>query len=230
MPLVSCIMPTRDRRRYVPLAIAGFLRQDHPAKELVVVDSGTDPVADLIPAGVPVRYHRVAGPIPVGSARNIACDLAVGTLIVHWDDDDWQCPDRLSRQVAALAPGRADICGTTSALYYRAVDETAWRFAWPAGRPRWFSGQALAYRRELWADTPFYDLEQGEDHAFVAKTAARSRAVALAGDLLVAMAHPHNTVPKTDRNIYCSPAPLTEITDRLGPDLAAYRAAGGGLT
>ncbi len=48
-PLVSCIMPTRDRRAFVPRAIAYFLRQDYANKELVIVDDGTDPVSDLVP-------------------------------------------------------------------------------------------------------------------------------------------------------------------------------------
>ena len=49
-PLVSCIMPTADRRRFVPLAIQNFLQQDYPNRELVILDDGQDSVADLAPA------------------------------------------------------------------------------------------------------------------------------------------------------------------------------------
>jgi hypothetical protein len=47
-PLVSAIMPTADRRPMVARAIAYFLRQNHRARELVVLDDGHDRVKDLI--------------------------------------------------------------------------------------------------------------------------------------------------------------------------------------
>ena len=48
-PLVSCIMPTYNRRHFVPRAIRSFLRQDFPHKELVIVDDGAEAVGDLVP-------------------------------------------------------------------------------------------------------------------------------------------------------------------------------------
>jgi len=38
----------------------------------------------------------------VGAKRNLACDLANGDIIVHWDDDDWMADWRLSYQVEQL--------------------------------------------------------------------------------------------------------------------------------
>jgi hypothetical protein len=35
-PPVSCIMPTANRRAFVPRAVVYFLRQDYPNKELVI--------------------------------------------------------------------------------------------------------------------------------------------------------------------------------------------------
>src|SRR5205807_10283597 len=58
-PLVSCIMPTYNRRPFVPQAIQYFLRQDYINKELVIVDDGTDSVSDLVPAGERIRYIRL---------------------------------------------------------------------------------------------------------------------------------------------------------------------------
>ena len=47
-PLVSCVMPTADRRRFVPQAIGYFLAQDYPNRELVIVDDGKESVEDLV--------------------------------------------------------------------------------------------------------------------------------------------------------------------------------------
>ena len=49
-------MPTHNRRPFVAQAIVYFLRQDYPNRELIIVDDGTDPVADLIPDDPRIRY------------------------------------------------------------------------------------------------------------------------------------------------------------------------------
>ena len=119
-PLVSCIMPTYNRRHFVPGAIRSFLRQDFPNKELVIVDDGTDAVCDLVPADPRLRYIRLPQRATVGAKRNLACDQAGGSLIAHWDDDDWHAPRRLRCQVEALLAANADLCGLKTLLFYDA--------------------------------------------------------------------------------------------------------------
>lgn len=55
-PLISCVLPTYNRRRFIPLAPQCFLSQDYPDKELLLLDDGTDPVGEPATAalqGVP---------------------------------------------------------------------------------------------------------------------------------------------------------------------------------
>ena len=68
-PLVSCIMPTHNRRPFVAQAIVYFLRQDYPNRELIVVDDGTDPVADLIPDDPCIRYLHQEHTSTLGAKR-----------------------------------------------------------------------------------------------------------------------------------------------------------------
>ena len=77
-PLVSCIMPTRNRRALVGQAIAYFLRQDYPRKELIVVDDGDDCIVDLMPPDPRVQYLRLERRTSVGAKRNLACAGARG--------------------------------------------------------------------------------------------------------------------------------------------------------
>src|SRR5205823_6114796 len=58
-PMVSCIMPTADRRRFVPNAIRYFVRQTYSNSELLIVDDGDDNVADLVPASDRIRHIRL---------------------------------------------------------------------------------------------------------------------------------------------------------------------------
>ena len=59
MPLVSCIMPTFNRRAFAGQAIEYFLRQDYPNRELIILDDGTDAIGDLVPADPRIRYLRL---------------------------------------------------------------------------------------------------------------------------------------------------------------------------
>src|ERR1041384_2498726 len=108
MSLVSCIMPTANRRPFVADAIRMFLAQDYADKELVIVDDGEDGIADLVPAHPQIRYLRQSGRRPIGVKRNFACEAARGEIILHWDDDDWYAPHRIRLQVEALCASNAD--------------------------------------------------------------------------------------------------------------------------
>src|SRR3954447_10293322 len=101
-PLVSCVMPTRNRRRFVRQAIWYFLRQDYPEKELLVVDDGEDGVSGLVPADDRPRHIRLDQRASLGAKRNLGCELARGELVAHFDDDDWIGPGRLDAQVVEL--------------------------------------------------------------------------------------------------------------------------------
>ena len=194
-PLVSCIMPTANRRAFVPQAIRDFLAQDHPRRELLIVDDGTDPVEDLVPPHPDIRYIRLERRRSVGAKRNIACELARGELIAHWDDDDWRSPAWLSSQVRLLAQSGAALCGLDRVYFWRPESAEAWQYRWD-GRTHWVCGGTLCYRRDYWRDAPFPDLDIGEDNAFVWKASARQVAVNPAAELYVARVHPGNTSAK----------------------------------
>ena len=222
-PLVSCVMPTFDRRSFVPQSVRYFLRQDYPAKELIIVDDGTEPVSDLLPADPRIIYHRLESRTVLGAKRNLACDLARGSVIVHWDDDDWASPQRVRIQVAALTEGDADICGVASLLYYNPASSSAWRFTWPDGQRPWAAGPSLCFSKELWTRSPFPDVPIGEDTRFVFSPAVRRVADVRTAACIVGIIHPQNTAPKSVRGAHWSPRPIREVENLLGDDMAFYR-------
>ena len=116
-PLVSCIMPTADRRAFAAQAIRYFRRQEYAVRELVLIDDGEDPVADLAAGDERIRYVRMPARATIGHERNVACAAARGSVIAHWDDDDWYGPERLTRQVEALTAQGAAVCGLRRVLY-----------------------------------------------------------------------------------------------------------------
>ena len=127
LPLVSCIMPTFDRRRFLPLALKAFDSQDYPARELIVVDDGNDPVGDLVERAPKARYVRLSARASIGEKRNRACEEARGAIIAHWDDDDWYAPGRLSCQIAPLLAGEADLSGLENSFTLELPAGRFWR-------------------------------------------------------------------------------------------------------
>jgi len=205
-PLVSCVMPTFDRRSFVPQSVHYFLRQDYPTKELIIVDDSPERVKDLLPADPRITYHRLDAKTVLGAKRNLACDLARGSIIIHWDDDDWASRDRVSVQVAALTAGGADICGTVSILCYELASASAWRFTWPNDRRPWAAGPSLCFHKDFWTRFPFPDEAKGEDTRFVFNPAVREIADVRAAECVVGIIHPGNAAPKHVKGAYWSPA------------------------
>lgn len=221
-PLVTCIMPTAGRRAFVGQAIVCFLRQDYAPAELLVVDDGVDAVADLMPADPRVRYLRLPARRSVGAKRNLACQAAAGEIIVHWDDDDWSAPRRLSYQVTELLRQGAEICGLSAVNYYDPWQRRAWRYIYPAHAPAWVAGNTLCYRKETWRVNPFADIDVGEDTRFVQARLAQRLAILPDASFFVALIHAHNVSPKQPRGARWQPLAVAEIEGLLGEDLGLY--------
>jgi len=223
LPLVTCIMPTADRRAFVPQAIRYFRRQDYLNRELIVLDDGADPVSDLIPPDSRIRYIRLQSKCSVGSKRNLACGLAMGKIIVHWDDDDWIASWRLTYQVGSLLerPDR-DICGLARLLFYSPQANQAWEYVYPRTQPAWLAGGSLCYRKRLWEGRQFPDLNEGEDTRFV-WTLNQAGLVALSDNrFYVALVHPGNSSRKRTGEACWRPRPSRAIEELMGPDWPLY--------
>ena len=164
-PRISCLMPTADRREFLATSIACFLDQTYPWRELVVIDDGDQPIADLVAGRPGMRYVRLAQRTVLGTKRNIAAEIATGELLAHWDDDDWSHPERLARQVAALHDS-VDVCGLNDMLWWEPSSQRAWRYRYPGCRP-WVAGNTFAYHKDAWRRSPFPAQSVGEDTAFL---------------------------------------------------------------
>jgi glycosyltransferase involved in cell wall biosynthesis len=200
-PLVTCLCLTRNRREWLPRAIACFQAQTYEPRELLIVADGDD-VRDLV-AGLPslpvVRLVCAESGLTIGAKRNFGCDLARGPVVAHWDDDDYSAPGRLADQVERLLRSGKSVTGYSTMRFTDGVK--SWEYVpLPALAAQTGQGTSLVYRRSWWATHPFYDVKSGEDSAFASQAFAAGEFVtAPAGEQLVAWVHPGNTAEKSLR-------------------------------
>ena len=222
-PLISCIMPTCDRLALVAQSIRYFLRQDYPHRELIIVDDGTEPAERLIPQDERIRYLRLDERQTIGYKRNLACECSRGTLIAHWDDDDWSADWRLSYQANALSEEtERSVCGLSTLLYYDPIRSQGWRYKFPVEQRPWVAGCTLCYRKEVWRSHPFANISDGEDTRFIWDLPGAAILPLANQDFYVATLHSRNSSPKRTRDRWWRPASISEIRTIIGADFAFY--------
>lgn len=181
LPLISCVMPTADRRPFVARAIEYFLRQDYPRRELVVVDDGADSVADLAERDPRVRYVRAPAGSSIGAKRNLGCGVAAGEILACWDDDDWYGPDRLRHQAEPILAGTADATALDGTVMLEVPSGRFWTCS-PGVRDAMFFhgvvGGTVVFRRRLLERARFPNSSLAEDAGFLRALLARGARLA----------------------------------------------------
>jgi glycosyltransferase involved in cell wall biosynthesis len=111
-PLVSVIIPTRDRLPMLREAVDSARAQTYARCEIVVLDDGSgDGTWDWLRTQPDLRALRFERPRGPSAARNAAARAARGELLAFLDSDDLFLPHKLRRQVALLqADPRLPLC------------------------------------------------------------------------------------------------------------------------
>lgn len=116
--LVSVISPTTTSRRcFHSMLWECFRCQTHERRELIVVETGLSlpsafwmALADEDPRVIYRHFAVDERSWNVGTKRNIACALAAGQVIAHFDDDDLYAPSYLEAMLGQmLSPSPADV-------------------------------------------------------------------------------------------------------------------------
>lgn len=106
-PTISIILPTYNRARFLPQALASIRGQQWTDWELIIVDDGstdeTAAIIDDLTAEIPqpVKFIRQANQGAYG-ARNTGLDHATGKYIAFFDSDDEWLPHHLADCASAL--------------------------------------------------------------------------------------------------------------------------------
>ncbi len=160
-PLVSVIIPTKNRADWLLEAVASIQSQTCPEWEVIIVDDGTAEkdmlkVKELLDGESRCSFKsRVGGDAGAPVCRNQGLQLARGDYVVFLDDDDALAPTCLENRVSALGarpdldflvtPCQAfcSVVGDTALIHNIETDQDALdRFIcldtpWPISGPLW---------------------------------------------------------------------------------------------
>lgn len=114
-PMVSIVMPTRDRAHVLGRAISSVLQQSVGDFELLVVDDGSTDATAIVLASYEAHDPRVrvihlsSAGRGASAARNAGIAAARGEFVAFVDDDAEWLPTKLERQLEAVRGSGADV-------------------------------------------------------------------------------------------------------------------------
>ena len=155
-PLISVVIGAYDCEQHVGAAIESALGQDHEPVEVIVVDDGSTDATPEIAAGYDVRLIRRENG-GQGAAKNTGIAASRGGLIAFLDHDDLWAPDKLRKQLAALAaePGAVGVLARLEVLLEPGVPHPDWL---PRSREYpWFPPSSWLVRREAFGAIGLFD-------------------------------------------------------------------------
>lgn len=106
-PLVSVVISTYNRAKFIGASIESVLAQSFSNWELIIINDGsTDDTNKVISSYTDdrIRYFEQEN-MGLAAARNRATGLARGRYIAVHDDDDLMLPDRLTNSLRAVEEG-----------------------------------------------------------------------------------------------------------------------------
>ncbi|MGH8065317.1 MAG: glycosyltransferase family 2 protein [Candidatus Entotheonellia bacterium] len=164
LPLVSCILATRNRRLFLQQAMKYFLRQTYANKELIIVDDSQASAAALVPDDAAITYIKLDAHMTLGSKLNLGIGESYGQIVQKLDDDDYYHPDFLRTTVTALLgrdPARVIVGLDCFLVLIAATGELKW-----SGHG-WCAGGTLCFFRGFWEQSPFRDVPRAVDWWFL---------------------------------------------------------------
>ncbi|RJQ13678.1 MAG: glycosyltransferase [Nitrospiraceae bacterium] len=110
-PMVSVIVPTRDRLQFLKEAVQSIIDQTFGSFEIIVVDDGGEDVSGVLEEFRENRIRQIRCKASKGpaAARNRGLQAARGKYIAYLDDDDIYYPEHLETMVSFLESGACNV-------------------------------------------------------------------------------------------------------------------------
>ena len=141
-PLVSVVLPTYERREWLPIAINSLVNQTYKNIEILVVNDGGSNVSDIVNSfnDDRIKYFVHTKNSGLSAARNTALKNSNGEYISFLDNDDFYLPLAIEFRMSQIKKLNAEI------VYTRALQNIL--------EPVQGGGYKMIHQRLYW-DSPF---------------------------------------------------------------------------
>ena len=125
LPKISILMPTYNRRKFLPFIIKNLKVQDYPHKklQLVIHDDGDEPLLEdyetFSSAIKPIKLKLIRNKkrLSIGDKRNRLVQQANHNIVVFMDDDDLYEPTYISHSYHILKTKKAGCVGCEKMIF-----------------------------------------------------------------------------------------------------------------
>ncbi len=229
-PLVSVVIPTRNRTGSLERALASVEAQRYRPIEVHVVDDASEVPVTVQSRELPLHVHRRHAAGGPSAARNVGVAAAVGDYLTFLDDDDTLSPDALHSTVEWLEahPSEAVVSSWHAIVL---PDGTSTSFRGPrrcsAAVLRWYDPLGALFmvvRRSAFGEEPVFDetLPTGEDWDLWLRLAERGPVTVLPQPLYLYYQHEGQRVSRSGRSAAGRRAFLSKHRASMSPSCVAF--------
>lgn len=208
---VSAITPTRNRPSFLRHILEVYDNQDWPNKELLVLDDSDNvntTFLEIAKKRDDVHYWHTSERLSIGAKRNILIERSKGSLIAHFDDDDYYAPAYLSTMVNLISADESDLAKLAGWFcfheasgklgYWDTIDKKSSHTIFSGTesvQPKKESftskayqsfltgyGFSYVYKKSCWKDIHFPNQDHGEDSAFLENLRRAGKRIKLVAD------------------------------------------------
>ena len=134
---ISCLTVTTGRLELLEKSVHCYVQQTYDNKELVVLSQGTEEMNQKISDYLrslnrsDIIFQEAPPSLSLGAMRNASVELATGSIMCQWDDDDLYHPDRIMTQYKHLMSDRRNVgCAYSSFLKFFAKTKKLYWCDW----------------------------------------------------------------------------------------------------
>lgn len=103
-PLISIVLPTYNRAKFLPQCINSVINQDYQNWELLIIDNNSTDDTDLVIekfVDSRVKLFKINNEGLIGRSRNLGIKHSKGEWIAFLDSDDWWLENKLTKTLDA---------------------------------------------------------------------------------------------------------------------------------
>jgi len=206
LPNISILMPTFERRKFLPFIIRNLKAQDYPHKklQLVIHDDGTEPlIEDYVTFKnainpIKLKYIRNKNKLSIGCKRNLLVKNANNNIVVFMDDDDLYEPTYISHSYHTLKENKAGCVGCDKMIILYPPYTKDDFYAIDCGNNKKLIHEATMMFHKSWYDKTKGFINCNRAEGLGITQSCKSKTIALTNPYLTmtAIVHGNNTIAK----------------------------------